>query len=87
MVQSIEKLHPKFQTDVLGDSRCLGQRYVKIRQVRSPQDIAGDAVGTIRGIVHGIKLREARIVALVIRIVLQRNIGKTVGMMTAPCWS
>src|SRR5580704_1293979 len=80
MIQRIEVFHAEFQANVLSDGGGLGQRHIKIRQMRSPQDIAGNTVRTVPRIVYRIQLGEAWVVALVVGVVLQRNVGKTVGI-------
>src|ERR1700683_1070683 len=48
--------------------------------MRAAEDVSSETVGTVPRIIHRIKLREAWVAALVVGIVLQGNIGKTVGI-------
>src|SRR3984957_5852517 len=82
MIQNIEEFGAKLQLDPLRDRRGFGQRDVEVGSCRTAQQIAGDAIGPVGGVVNGIKLREARIrePAVKIRIVFERHVGKTVGV-------
>ncbi len=80
MIQGVEIFNPKFQADALGYRCCLGQRHVDIRQVRPAKDVSSEAVGAVPWIIDRIKLRETRVCTAVVGVVLQWNIGKTIGI-------
>jgi hypothetical protein len=80
MIQRIKILHPEFQLDSLRDRSGLGKRNVEISNARTAKYVTGQTIGAAPRIVHRINLRETGIRSSKVGGVLQRNIGKAVGI-------
>ena len=80
VIQRVEILQTKLQTDAFGDGGSLGQSQIKICQTRPTQVIAMQPVRAVRGIGHGMNRGKTRIYSSVVVIVFQGNIGEAVGI-------